>query len=254
MNAVCFILVLFWLSPIYLANAEIKNITYFTEYIPNANIDNLTCKKHYSSCQAIDPQQSGIQKIKVGNDVFDVYCDSTIAGKGWTVIQRRVSNEVNFYRKFSSYEKGFGDLNGSFWIGLEKLNKITSLESQELYIHLEDFSGETRFARYSLFKVGDVYSNYELSSLGSYTGTAGDCMTYSLNQPFSTFDKDNAGSCAAIRHGAWWYKTCHGSNLNGLYLGGAYEDEYMIGSGINWEYWKGFYYSYKTVHMMVRPN
>ncbi|KAH8375304.1 hypothetical protein KR200_007496 [Drosophila serrata] len=252
MNAVCFILALFSLGLIYPANGEIENVS---EY--SGNIDNLTCKKHYSSCQEIYPEKSGVQKIKLGKDVFDVYCDSTIAGRGWTVIQRRVNDEVNFYRKFLSYEKGFGNLNGSFWIGLDKLNRITSLEPQELYIQLEDFTGETRFARYSLFKVGDVYSDYTLSSLGAYSGTAGDGMTYHLNNRFSTFDRDNTKRCAALRHGAWWYDNClqsFYSNLNGVYLGGAYQDEYLSANGIVWKHWRGFYYSYKTVHMMVRPR
>ncbi|XP_020801621.1 fibrinogen-like protein A [Drosophila serrata] len=205
MNRVCFVLGLLWLGQIYLACGEIGNFTDITEY-SSKNEEFQSCEQYYSSCTEINPSVSGVYKIKVGNDVFDVYCDSTIAGKGWTVIQRRVSDEVNFYRKFSSYEEGFGDLNGSFWLGLDKLNKITSSESHELYVHLEDFNGETAFARYSLFKVGDVYSQYTLKSLGTYQGTAGDGLTYHLNQPFSTFDRDNTG-CAKSRFGAWWYKS-----------------------------------------------
>ncbi|KAH8291342.1 hypothetical protein KR054_010820 [Drosophila jambulina] len=44
--------------------------------------------------------------------------------------------------------------------------------------------------------------------MGNYSGTAGDSMTYHLSQPFSTFDRDNAAGCAALRRGAWWYKNC----------------------------------------------
>lgn len=44
------------------------------------------------------------------------------------------------------------------------------------------------------------------------------------------------------------------SNLNGAYLAGDYKGVYLESRGINWQYWKGFSYSYKRVHMMVRPK
>nr|XP_017024362.1 angiopoietin-related protein 1-like [Drosophila kikkawai] len=233
MNTVYFVLGGLWLGLVYFASAENGNITDFTEYIVNE--ESQFCDQYYSSCAEINPSVSGVYKIKVGNDVFDVFCDSTIAGRGWTVFQRRVSDEVNFYRKFSSYENGFGDLNGSFWLGLDKLYKITSSEPQEL-----------------LFKVGDVNSQYTLKSLGTYQGTAGDGLANHLNRPFSTFDKDN-NRCANFRLGAWWYKDCQSSNLNALYLGGAFHSD-LFGCGVSWHYWRGDVYSLKTVNMMVRPR
>ncbi|KAK3707612.1 hypothetical protein RRG08_052194, partial [Elysia crispata] len=61
--------------------------------------------------------------------------------------------------------------------------------------------------------------------LGSYSGTIGEAnsnsgLTFSNNQQFSTFDRDNDRSsahCAISQHGAWWYGNsfCHRSNLNG---------------------------------------
>ena len=40
---------------------------------------------------------------------------------------------------------------------------------------------------------------------------------------FTTKDQDNDGAesnCAVRSKGAWWYRSCHAANLNGLYLSG----------------------------------
>lgn len=51
--------------------------------------------------------------------------------------------------------------------------------------------------------------------------TTGDFFSHGDGIQFSTFDKDNDRdtnlNCAVTSHGAWWYRDCHGSNLNGLY-------------------------------------
>ena len=78
---------------------------------------------------------------------------------------------------------------------------------------------------------------------------AEDSMWYHDGMFFSTYDSDNdlAGSnCGYKRRGGWWYNSCHKANLNGEYGNTDYSN------GINWYYWKGFYYSMKEVRMMVR--
>ena len=69
---------------------------------------------------------------------------------------------------------------------------------------------------------------------------------------FSTRDVDNDidnGKCAHQYKGAWWYKTCHSSNLNGQYLAGPHKS---YADGVNWSAYKGQYYSLKTSEMKVR--
>ena len=74
------------------------------------------------------------------------------------------------------------------------------------------------FAHYDSFSVGDEESNYVLS-VAHYDGNAGDSLIKKHNgRSFDTRDKDNDASslnCAVEFTGAWWYKSCHDSNLNG---------------------------------------
>jgi ficolin len=84
---------------------------------------------------------------------------------------------------------------------------------------------------------------------------SGDSMSYHNGQRFSTFDRDNdasSKSCAQKFKGAWWYNSCHSSNLNGLYRNGAHKANFA--DGVNWSTWLGFYYSIQFTEMKVRPK
>ncbi|XP_017867891.1 PREDICTED: ficolin-2 [Drosophila arizonae] len=213
-------------------------------------------KKYPANCKDAKAKKNGIYKIQLnGGEPFDVYCDATLNGTGWLVIQRRVDARLNFFRNWSTYQQGFGELNGSFFIGLDKLNALTTNQRNELYVHLEDFQGHTRFAKYNAFAIGNEANLYGLNTLGSYSGTAGDALRYQQYSKFSTFDRDNDNStsnCAAQFSGAWWYNSCMYSNLNGEYLGGEYGNA-LAGRGVCWVQWLGVNYSYKRVQMMIRP-
>lgn len=142
---------------------------------------------------------------------FTVSCNSNLAGSGWTVIQRRINGSVDFKRNWSDYKQGFGNVEGEFFIGLEKLHLMTTEQRYELYIHLVDQANEVRYARYDHFVVESEATKYELSSVGNYNGTAGDSMSFHKGYKFSTFDNDNdiwSGDCANTIKGAWWYFYC----------------------------------------------
>ncbi|XP_025028940.1 tenascin, partial [Python bivittatus] len=148
----------------------------------------------------------------------EVYCDMTSDGGGWIVFLRRQNGKVDFYQNWRTYENGFGDPNNEFWLGLEKLHKITSQGQYELRVDLRDH-GETAYALYDKFTVGDARTRYRMKVDG-YSGTAGDSMTYHNGRAFSTFDKDNDSAitnCALSYKGAFWYKNCHRVNLMGRY-------------------------------------
>nr|XP_045602182.1 microfibril-associated glycoprotein 4-like [Procambarus clarkii] len=185
-----------------------------------------------------------------------VYCDQTVDGGGWTVFQRRrnLTEREDFYRTWVEYQLGFGHLEGEFWLGLDLLHELTSVTLQELRIDLMDYEGEHRWAKYGRFNIGSPDTHYRIST-GRYTGNAGDGLGGARHNgyPFSTHDADHDSqsvNCASTYRGAWWYDICHISNLNGYQYVGKHN---TYADGINWQPWKGFYYSLRETTMMFRP-
>ncbi|XP_008003917.2 ficolin-2 isoform X2 [Chlorocebus sabaeus] len=182
-----------------------------------------------------------------------VLCDMDMDGGGWTVFQRRVDGSVDFYRDWAAYKQGFGSQLGEFWLGNDNIHALTARGTSELRVDLVDFEDNHQFAKYRSFKVADEKEKYNLV-LGAFVeGSAGDSLTSHNNHSFSTKDQDNdlnTGNCAVMYQGAWWYRTCHVSNLNGRYLRGAHDS---FANGINWKSGKGYNYSYKVSEMKVRP-
>ncbi|XP_011189963.2 angiopoietin-related protein 1-like [Zeugodacus cucurbitae] len=178
-----------------------------------------------SSCMeaAANSLNSGVYKIKLEKmniTGLEVFCEENVDSGGWLVIQRRQSNSVDFNRNWQDYKKGFGDLKGDYWFGLEQLHALTSSCEQELYIQLQIDSGETYFVKYSEFVIADESEDYALKNIGKYSGNAGNGLRTHLSMKFSTYDRDNdiyKDNCAMIFKGGWWFRSCYRSNLNGLY-------------------------------------
>ncbi|XP_052565438.1 ryncolin-1-like [Culex pipiens pallens] len=139
---------------------------------------------------------------------FEVYCEQTLQGGGWIVIQNRFDGSVDFYRNWTDYKEGFGRLDGEFWLGLDKINLLTSRKARKLLVHLEDFSGNKKFALYSEFAIGSESEQYVLSTVGGHSGTLVDSFVNHRGNKFTTKDVDNdknSKNCASWFHGAWWY-------------------------------------------------
>ena len=173
---------------------------------------------------------------------------------GWTVFQRRKDGSENFYRNWADYVAGFGNLKREFWLGLDYIHCLTSAAPRtELRVDLADFQGNYKYAQYLFFSVGNSGTNYRLN-IADYTGTAGDSFlsSYSINgMQFSTKDRDNdqysGVNCASDRHGAWWYKSCTHSNLNGLYRSGLDGNQ-----GVVWHDFLSKWVSLKFAKMKLR--
>ena len=113
-----------------------------------------------SGVYTIDPDGSG---------AFDVFCDQQTDGGGWTVFQKRQDGSVDFYRGWADYKQGFGNLSGEFWLGLDKIHRLTKHVRNKLRVDLEDTSGKAAYAVYERFAVTSERAKYQLS-LGSYSG------------------------------------------------------------------------------------
>ncbi|XP_062620877.1 ryncolin-1-like isoform X1 [Saccostrea cucullata] len=193
--------------------------------------------------------RDGVYRISVAYEVKSVYCDMRTDGGGWTVIQRTQDNSTDFYRTWSKYKQGFGDLSSNYWIGNDAIYELTKNKDQELRVELQSFDDDEAYAQYSTFYVGDKYNKYVLAVSG-YSGTAGDSMDYHNGYQFTTKDKDtdkSGGNCAKEYHGAWWYNNCHHTNLNGLYAMSALSGyQYPV-----WRKWREKE-ALKQTQMMIR--
>ncbi|KAM7342320.1 fibrinogen C domain-containing protein 1-A-like [Cochliomyia hominivorax] len=222
------------------------------------NLEELKCL-HNISCQNLK-----VNNNRMPETYKTVYSSSnelkTLDGN-WTVIQRRQDGSLNFNRNWTEYAEGFGDPNGEFFIGLNKLHNLTSLGNpQELYIMLEDYEGRKPFAKYGVFQIDSESNDFKLT-VGEYSGDAGDSLEYSNGMKFSTIDRDNDlhkdESCAEMWQSGWWFKECYECNLNGQYFG-QYSSEYVeedLNVPTGEIFWISFgRYSLKYTQMMIRSK
>ncbi|KAM5298572.1 LOW QUALITY PROTEIN: ficolin-1-like [Ctenodactylus gundi] len=180
-----------------------------------------------------------------------VLCDMDMDGGGWAVFQHREDGSVEFFRNWESYKRGFGNHRSEFWLGNDNLHLLTAGGDQELRIDLKDFQGGATYAQYSSFQVSGEQEKYTLRLGQLLGGPAGDSLSKHKDTQFTTHDQDNHsnGLKAALFQGAWWYRDCHQSDLNGRYLSGQHDS---CANGINWVTGRGHNYSYKVAETKVR--
>ena len=178
-------------------------------------------------------------------------------GGGWTVFQRRQDGSVDFYRNWTDYEDGFGNPKGEFWLGLSKIHHLTQEGSSSLRVEIGDFDGNSFYAQYSTFSIGNDSTEYRLSVSGyNSSGTAGDSLNFHDGSSFGTRDNINDNhNCPTRYKGAWWFKVaysgCIGSHLNGPYL--HQPTVKADWHGIIWNGWKSGF-TLKRAEMKLRRN
>nr|XP_039248611.1 angiopoietin-related protein 7-like [Styela clava] len=220
---------------------------------------------------------SGIYRVRPyrSRETFQVYCEQSYNGGGWTLIQKRRDGSVDFNRNWQAYADGFGDVDGEMYLGNDKIFYLTNQDVYRLQVILLDWEGHRAYAEYEGFR---VHSNndYYSAQLGQYTrGTAGDAFRGAVDDGsrnahlarFTTTDVDNDNcrpcfvdrdefeNCADLEGGGWWFRACSDSNLNGRYI--QPQDFPACGDGcygITWRTWRNDpNYSLKATIMMIKP-
>ncbi|PIK41209.1 Tenascin-R, partial [Apostichopus japonicus] len=130
---------------------------------------------------------------------IQVYCEMESNGGGWTVLQRRSSASVDFYRSWLDYKNGFGNKNEDHWLGNKYIHSLTDQKTYQLRIDLNDSASlsydavystdsddssnyaaystdsalSSYYAVYSTFSITNEADKYRLS-VGSYSGNTGE--------------------------------------------------------------------------------
>ena len=167
-------------------------------------------------------------------------------GGGWTVFQRRMDGSVDFYLNWADYVHGFGNISEEHWLGLSKLHRLANGSvSTELRVDMTDQYDNDEYAKYSSFYIGGSSTDYTLHVSGFSGSGVEDALAYHNGYKFTTKDNDNdlrSSNCAVEYFGAWWYKSCHQSNLNGHY------GDTSSNKDVRWRYTR-----MRFTEMKVRP-
>ena len=114
------------------------------------------------------------------------------------MFQKRLDGSVDFYRGWADYKNGFGNLNGEFWLGLDKINRLTKTKNR-LRVDLEDTTGKTAYAEYDMFAVTSERTKYKLS-LGTYSGKFSHFFYFQYLEIIDFFLKQFTGSNISIHY------------------------------------------------------
>lgn len=204
-------------------------------------------------------RQSGLFQIQPQESPpFLVNCKMTSDG-GWTVIQRRQDGSVDFNQPWEAYKAGFGDPQGEFWLGLEKVHRILGDRGSRLAVQLHDWEGHAESLQFPVHLGGEdtAYSLQLTAPVASELG-ATTVVPSGLSLPFSTWDQDHDlrgdKNCAKSLSGGWWFGTCGHSNLNGQYFRSIPHQRQQRKKGIFWKTWRGRYYPLQATTMLIRPT
>uniref|UniRef100_A0A914XDI9 Uncharacterized protein n=1 Tax=Plectus sambesii TaxID=2011161 RepID=A0A914XDI9_9BILA len=172
-----------------------------------------------------------------GRGSFNVFCDMTTDGGGWTVFQRHTDASISFYEKlWNDYKVGFNNgLENNLWLGNDIIHALTTKDSNvdlrtDLWGDRNPSSSDTNgywWEKRTNFSI-DIEANfYKLHLSSNFTGNATldphSNMYDSSGKNFSTIDSindyNNSACFSTYQRGGWWYgHYCAYESLNGIYI------------------------------------
>ncbi|XP_066018350.1 microfibril-associated glycoprotein 4 [Pocillopora verrucosa] len=209
-----------------------------------------TCTEVKKNCAELyksGKTSSGVYTIDLdGHGAFSVFCDQTAAGGGWTVFQKRLDGSVDFYRGWTDYKNGFGNLHGEFWLGLDKIHVFFKIVficfvNTRLIDRLFCSFANNCIAPWEKFPL--------LRKLYFFQENAG---RFSFSSSWAALCNQGQGqiSLCCDLQGSLVVRELPFLYLNGLYHHGAHSS---YADGVNWYNWKGYHYSVKKAEMKIRP-
>ena len=154
-------------------SGQLSEITHSSTSIatePTSSLAPPTTGQNCSSLYRLGWRKDGVYVINPdGLGFFNVWCDMNTDGGGWTVFQRRQDASVDFFLGWQDYKNGFGDLNGNFWLGLDKIHRLIKSQQNVLRVDLMDWQNNTRYAKYGSFSVASESDSYKMN-VGTYSG------------------------------------------------------------------------------------
>ena len=153
---------------------------------------------------------------------LNLRCDNNLAGGGWTILQQRRNEHVNFYRKWAEYKRGFGT-GDTFWLGLDNLYRLTR-KNTETTLRVELTFGRYRstlWAEYYGVTFGNEAAFYALKySLYNRRSRLENGLLHHTG-PFCCSDSPASDPCRRFamygRTGWWFSQSRHfGSDLNAV--------------------------------------
>lgn len=136
---------------------------------------NDSLKKIFGFFYSIDKNSDRLKSLYEVNLMhgISIYCDFSDKLSSWIVLMRRFSTYKNLdfnEKSLEKYKKGFGDLNGNFWLGLENMHILTKSNPYRkvtLWITLINRRNEVKIETLEDFSIGDSKSNYAIQGHGS---------------------------------------------------------------------------------------
>ncbi|KAH9525687.1 hypothetical protein Btru_002050 [Bulinus truncatus] len=234
----------------------------FTEAIISDNPDRYCFSQQNVECDKETKRNSKYVNVHSLTFSANFLCDTETDGgmdrhSGEIVILkrgsvRRLNHGTSFNRNWAEYKNGFGSVCDDYWLGNERIHRITSRNAHEKYELRIDMLHRFYhyFARYKQFSV-DGESNHYALRVSGFNGNTRDELAYHNNMFFSRPDRDNdqwpEKHCAGLLGAGWWYRSCHMANLNGQFDG-----SHRLGTGVIWTDLTGEYGTLSAVEMKIR--
>ena len=132
-----------------------------------------------------------------------------------------------FHRNWTEYKNGFGSIkNKAYWMGLEKIHRITNTRRCGLKVTWKMYDGTSRVGNWDEFRVSGEEDKFRLT-IGGWQPSSSwgkSELQYHNGMQFSTADSDNDmltdDNCAIVNqdinqgHYGWWYNDCYLFNAN----------------------------------------